>query len=136
VSSKETSFLTLGEALATYRRFTALAVRDIGMLVAALGRSKATVLGQDAYPDVWSKAAALMHSIIHNRPFLDANRRTGTALALAFLDRNGVDVTAADHDSLVAIPVAIANADLDVGRIAGFLRRAIEDGEAFDPAEP
>jgi death-on-curing protein len=135
VNGKETYFPTLGEALATNRRFTGLAVRDIGMLASALGRPKATVFGQDAYPDIWSKAAALKHSIIRNHPFLDANKRTGTALTLAFLDRNGVDVTAADHDSLVAIPVAIANADLDVGRIAGFLRRAIEDGEAIDARE-
>ena len=79
MNGKETYFPTLGEALATNRRFTGLAVRDIGMLASALGRPKATVFGQDAYPDIWSKAAALMHSIIRNHPFLDANKRTGTA---------------------------------------------------------
>ena len=75
-------------------------LRDRGSLEAALGRPQMTFAGEDLYPDVESKAAALMHSIVMNHPFVDGNKRTGAAAAEFFLNLNGVGSRpAATHSS-------------------------------------
>ncbi|WP_216843980.1 type II toxin-antitoxin system death-on-curing family toxin [Phytoactinopolyspora alkaliphila] len=128
-----TRFPTLGEALAINRRFTGLAVRDIGLLASALGRPQASAFGRDAYPDLWSKAAALVHSVIRNYPFMEANKRTSTVLALNLLRVNGTDVDDVDTEAMLSIAVAVANSDIDVDKIAVALRVAVERVEPFDP---
>ena len=51
-------------------------IRDIPLLQSAVARPMATFGSDDLYPDIFSKAAALMHSIIKNHPFVDGNKRT------------------------------------------------------------
>ena len=51
------------------------AVRDYGLLEAAVARPQATVSGKDAYPDLGSKAAALLHSVTRNRALIDGDKR-------------------------------------------------------------
>jgi len=126
---------TLADALTINRRFTGHGVRDIGLLASALGRPQTSAFGQDAYPDLWSKAAALMHSVIRNHPFLDANKRTAVALALTLLTYNGIDAESPNHETLLGLAVAIANSDIDLAQITEVLRRAVESDEPFDPRE-
>ncbi|OGW34522.1 MAG: hypothetical protein A2010_08940 [Nitrospirae bacterium GWD2_57_9] len=64
-------------------------VREVGLLKSAIGRPQATFDKRDLYHDVWHKAAALMESLIGNRPFIDGNKRTSLASAALFLRRNG-----------------------------------------------
>lgn len=117
---------TLAEAIATNRRFIGQrGVRDVGLLESALMRPSSSAFGHDAYPDLWSKAAAMLHSIIRNRPFMDGNKRTGVALALAFLDRNGEDVMHADPEAVIDLAVGIANSRWDVAEITVALRLAV-----------
>lgn len=52
-------------------------VRDLGLLESAVARPQATFEGNDLYSDIFSKAAALMESLIGNHPFVDGNKRTG-----------------------------------------------------------
>ena len=119
---------TLVEAIAFNEAFIGRrGVRDVGLLESALMRPASSAFGQDAYPDLWSKAAALMHSVIRNHPFMDANKRTSVNLALAFLARNGVDVYRADPEALIELAVGIANDKIDVPEIAVGLRRALAD---------
>lgn len=51
-------YLTLPELLNLAKRLGEDAVRDYGLLDSALARPQSSVFGQDAYPDVWQKAAA------------------------------------------------------------------------------
>ena len=51
-------------------------MRDFGLLHSAVERSRASFGGEDLYPDIFSKAAALLHSLILNHPFIDGNKRT------------------------------------------------------------
>jgi death-on-curing protein len=119
-------FPTLAEAIATNRRFIGRqGVRDVGLLESALMRPSSSAFGHDAYPDLWSKAAAMLQSIIGNHPFVDGNKRTGVALALAFLDRNGEDVEHANPQAVIDLAVAIATRSLDVAEIAVALRLAV-----------
>ena len=63
-------------------------VRDINLLLSAVGRPQASFDDQDLYPDLFIKAAALMDSLIRNHPFVDGNKRTGISAAGLFLRIN------------------------------------------------
>jgi death-on-curing protein len=69
-------------------------VRDQGLLESAVYRPQASFGGEDLYPDLFSKAAALGHSIIKNHPFVDGNKRTGFEAMRLILRLNGYDVQA------------------------------------------
>ena len=64
-------------------------IRDMGLILAAIGRPKASAFGQDAYPTIWLKAAALMQSLARNHAWVDGNKRTAWAATILFLDANG-----------------------------------------------
>ena len=83
-----TEFLHLEDAL---RQVNALGfyVKDAGLLEGALARPKTIVFGEDAYPSISLKAAALMHSVIKSHPMIDGNKRTSWVLMVTFLWING-----------------------------------------------
>ncbi len=60
-------------------------VRDWGLLESALARPQATVFGQDAYPSVWEKTAALLHSLVRNHALVDGNKRVGFSAGVLLL---------------------------------------------------
>lgn len=64
-------------------------VRDLSLLLSAIGRPQASFDDQDLYPDLFTKAGVLMGSLIRNHPFVDGNKRTGIAAAALFLRING-----------------------------------------------
>ncbi len=64
-------------------------VRDIDLLEAAVQRPAASAFGQDAYPTLREKTAALLHSIARNHPFADGNKRTATVGAIFMFAVNG-----------------------------------------------
>lgn len=64
-------------------------VRDLGLLLSAIGRPQASFDDQDLYPDLFTKAGVLMDSLVRNHPFVDGNKRTGIAVAALFLRING-----------------------------------------------
>ena len=73
-------------------------IRDLGALQAAAARPRATFEGDDLYPDLISKVAALMESVIKNHPFVDGNNRTAITAAGIFLQRNGCYLHASQDD--------------------------------------
>jgi death-on-curing protein len=95
-------------------------VRDLDMLLSALGRAQASFNEQDLYPDVFSKAAALMDSLIRNHPFVDGNKRTGVTAAGLFLYRNSYRL-AADSDNLVEMTMRVAKSQTGVEELAIWL---------------
>lgn len=64
-------------------------IRDFALLHSALERCKATFAGEDLYPTVFDKAAALLHSLVMNHAFLDGNKRTAYQVMKRFLYTNG-----------------------------------------------
>lgn len=102
-------------------------VRDHGLLAAAAARSQATAFGTDAYPDLDTKAAALLHSLARNHALLDGNKRLALAAVLAFYGVNGRRLTLSNDDAYELI-VSVAAGHLDsVDDIAAGLRAATED---------
>lgn len=64
-------------------------VRDAGLLASAVARPASTVFGQDAYPGIWEKAAALMESLGRNHALVDGNKRLAWTATWFFLGING-----------------------------------------------
>ena len=87
-------------------------LRDPGLLASALARPQATVFGSDAYPTIWEKAAALLHSIAANHPLIDGNKRLAISAAIVFLARNGIDVDQLDEDRTYDLMIEVAKGQL------------------------
>jgi death-on-curing protein len=97
-------------------------VRDLGLLDAAVHRPRASVLGQDAYPDLLTKAAALLHSLARNHPLVDGNKRLAWLATYVFCAKNGVELDP-DDDAAYDLVIAVASGSLDeieeIARILG-----------------
>jgi death on curing protein len=61
-------------------------LRDKGSLESAIARPFQTFGGEDLYPSIFEKAAALGESLIVNHPFVDGNKRTGFLAMVALLE--------------------------------------------------
>lgn len=96
-------------------------VRDQGLLESAAYRPQASFGGADLFPDVFSKAAALGHSIIKNHPFLDGNKRTGFEAMRLFLRRNGLDLKAGENAAFAFIMKIASSSEMDEHQIAQWL---------------
>jgi death-on-curing protein len=121
-------FLTLPELLHVAIRTLGSepAVRDYGLLEAALARPQATAFGHDAYPGLDAKAAALLHSLAKNRALLDGNKRLALAAAMAFYGLNGRRLTLGNDEAYELI-MDVAAGKLDsVDDIAAILATATE----------
>ncbi|MEO8272936.1 MAG: type II toxin-antitoxin system death-on-curing family toxin, partial [Chloroflexota bacterium] len=98
-------------------------IRDIGLIQAAVARPQATAFGDDAYPDLDHKAAALLHSIVSSHPLVDGNKRLGWVALRLFYALNDVDLRPEPNESF-ALVVAVADGSIrDVAEIADRLRR-------------
>jgi len=102
-------------------------VRDIGILEAAVARTRASVYGEDAYPDLDAKAAALLHSIVTGHALVDGNKRLGWVSVRLFYRLNGSNLRV-HIDDAEALVIAIADGSLrDVQKIADRLRPWVQD---------
>jgi hypothetical protein len=76
------------------------------------------VLGQDAYPDLFAKAGALLHSLAANHPLVDGNKRLAWLATYVFVAKNGVELDP-DDDTACDFVIAVAAGQFDdVGEIA------------------
>ncbi len=87
-------------------------VRDVGLLESASARPRATAFGEDAYPTVHHKAAALLHSLARNHPLVDGNKRLSLSATIAFYGVNGLRLTLS-NDEAYDLVIAIAAGQLD-----------------------
>jgi death-on-curing protein len=119
-------YLTLTELLYVAERTLGhdYAVRDYGLLEAAVARPQATVFGKGAYPDLDAKAAALLHSVARNHALIDGNKRLALASIIAFYGLNGRRLTLT-NDAAYDLVISVAAGELDsVDEIAAVLRQA------------
>jgi len=117
-------YLTLPELLHVAERTlgSGYAVRDYGLLEAALVRPRARALENDAYPDLDAKAAALLHSIARNHALIDGNNRLALAAVIAFYGLNGRRLILT-NDEAYDLVMAVASGRLDaVDAIAAVLQ--------------
>jgi death-on-curing protein len=100
-------------------------IQDAGLLGSAAARPQTTIAGEDAYPDIWQKAGALLQSILKNHALVDGNKRLGWLATAVFLELNGVAATAVSNDDVYAFVMEVAAEDRTFQEIAAPLRRVL-----------
>ncbi|MDP2660050.1 MAG: type II toxin-antitoxin system death-on-curing family toxin [Dehalococcoidia bacterium] len=95
-------------------------LRDVALLESAVARPQATYGGEDLYPDLFAKAAALMQSLVNNHPFVDGNKRAGIAATALFLQRNGHRLLASNQE-VEEFTLAVAQGERTFDDIATWL---------------
>jgi death on curing protein len=93
-------------------------IRDVGLLGSAAARPQTTAFGADAYPDVWTKAAALLLSVVKNHALVDGNKRLGWLASAVFLHLNGIDVSVASNDDVYDLVMGVASGKHGVAEVA------------------
>ena len=106
----------------------ATGLRDKGALESALARPAMTFGGEDLYDDLASKASALMHSLVLNRPFLDGNTRVAAHAAILFVELNGQTFLATPGE-LVEMTIAVAEGNVAVEALTIWFRQRLRATE-------
>ena len=124
-----TIYLSVEQVLALHQALVgqfggASGVRDRGGLESAVARPAMTFGGEDLYSDIAAKAAALMHSLVLNHPFVDGNKRVGVATAEFFLERNASTLDASDEE-LERVTLAVAEGKVAVEALAIWFRQRL-----------
>lgn len=107
-------------------------VRDIGLLASAVARPSASAFGQDAYPDLATKAAALLQSVVINHALVDGKKRLGWLSTAVFLELNGVRATRIANDAVYEFVMWIAASNPDVADIVERLSSLLIESGAID----
>lgn len=124
------NYLTVAQVLFVHTRLIvetggASGLRDLGLLESAVARPQATFGGEDLYPDVYTKAAALMSSLINNHPFVDGNKRVGITAASLFLIRNGFRLSTTNEE-LEQFTLQVAQGAVTVEQVAAWFARHVK----------
>lgn len=119
-------YLTLDEVLAIHHEEIekfggSHGVRALDLLDSALHRPQSSFMGEDLYPTLFLKAAALMHSILLNHPFIDANKRTATVSMAYFLHVNGYAIEV-EQKELVELALKVESKQIDLEQISKWLK--------------
>jgi death-on-curing protein len=116
-----TNYLELEDALQQIS-VAGFYVKDLGLLDSALARPRTTLFGEDAYPTLELKAAAMVHSIIKNHAMVDGNKRTSWFMLSSFLYINGyfIEMTA---DEGMEFTLGIATDKLTLDEAANMIRK-------------
>jgi death on curing protein len=97
-------------------------VRDLGMLLSALGRPQTTFEDQELYPDLFTKTAAVMDSLVRNHPFVDGNEHTAIATAGIFLWTNHYRLVV-ENEEMVRFTLACAQAQLSLVEMTDWFKQ-------------
>jgi death-on-curing protein len=93
--------------------------RDQNLLDSALARpGNLIVHGESGIPEL---AAAYTTGIVQNHPFVDGNKRTGFVAGAAFLELNGLRLTATEPEATQII-LGLAAGDVSESQLAAWFR--------------
>lgn len=113
------SYPLLGVVVTTLRGL-GFHVRDLGLLDSALVRAQTRLYGQDAYPTLQLKAAAMVHSVINNHPMVDGNKRSAWVILNFFLVLNNRQLRSS-QDNAYEFIMSIAEKRIELEAIAAWL---------------
>ena len=118
-------YISMDEVLMLHRRIIETSGGSMGLLnrsglESAVEQPRMTFDGQDLYPTVVEKAAALCFSLIQNHPFVDGNKRVGHAAMEVFLKRNGYEIDAT-VDIQEEIILGVASGDVSRDQLVSWL---------------
>jgi death-on-curing protein len=126
-------YLTINEVIELHDRIVvqsggAEGIRDRGALESSLAQPLQTFGGEDLYPSVAEKAAALGFFLVKNHPFLDGNKRIGHAALEATLVLNGLELSASVDDQegiILALAAGMMSREEFTMWIQAHLRKAV-----------
>lgn len=115
------------QVLWIYRRIIeetggAFGIRDEGLLRSALARPQTSFGGQDLYPTLFEKAAALLESLVMNHPLLDGNKRVALECLDLTLELNGYRLIAS-HEENFKLVMCVIERKATVQDVAEWLRK-------------
>lgn len=120
-----TRYVTLEEALRVAETVIGAEplIRDLGLIDSALSRAQSSLFGQDAYPSLDEKAAAMLQSLALNQGLVDGNKRLAFACTSVFLTLNDAPLELGDQSEAYDLVIAVVTGELsDVSDIAAALR--------------
>lgn len=125
--SPVTVFLDLADVLALASRLLGdpPPIRDVGLLESAVARPRTVVFGVEAYETIWTKAAALLQSIVNNHALIDGNKRLGWLATAVFLELNDIPISQASNDDVYEFVLSVASGSPEVDEIAEQLQGLI-----------
>jgi len=97
-------------------------IRDMGILFSVAERPKTSLMGDEMYPDVFTKAAAYLEALAVYHVFADGNKRTALAVTSVFLEANGYSFYAPE-DASVRFMVSVATKKKGLKEIAVWIER-------------
>jgi len=100
-------------------------IRDFTLIHSAVSRPAASFGGVDLYPDIYTKAAALIHSLILNHPFEDGNKRTGFFSMNAFLMKNNIELIFTKDEGLMFC-LKVEDKSYNVKDIASWIKKHVK----------
>ena len=118
-----TEYLSLEDLLDLAKELGAGPVSDLGLLDSACHRPQTALFGQEAYPSLAAKAAALMHSLACNHALVDGNKPLALLATVLFLRINGQTLDLTD-DEAFELTMSVAAGELDAVGIQERLRLA------------
>jgi death on curing protein len=118
-----TEYLSLEDLLDLVNALGAGPIRDLGLLDSACHRPQASLFGQEAYPTLAGKAAALLHSVARNHALVDGNKRLALLATVVFLRINGYILDLTDNEAF-DLTMSVAAGQLDAEGICKRLRLA------------
>ena len=110
-------YLDIEDAIAIIRRLDIGPVRDLGLLDSAMSRPRSSAFGEDAYPTLALKAAALLHSLTNNHPLIDGDKRLAWLCTVVFCDLNGF-APALEDDAAFDLVWDVASSPIELEEIA------------------
>lgn len=96
-------------------------IRDARAIDSAFAQPQMTFGGQELYPTLADKAAALAFSLVRNHPFVDGNKRVGHAAMEVFLVLNGHEIRA-PVDEQEELILRLAAGELSRDELRAWLR--------------
>lgn len=115
-----TTYLTLEDLLALAADLGVGPVRDVGLLDSSAHRPSAVLYGEEAYPSLDLKAAALLDSLVGNHALIDGNKRLGWLAVVVFYGLNRVELDAPD-DAAYDLVMSVARREPTVTDVAAVL---------------
>lgn len=126
IANVDTYYLTLEQILVIHQdqilRYGGLeGLKSLELLESAVFRPQSIFGGKELYPTIFDKAAALVHSLLLNHPFIEGNKRTGIVAMIIFLDINGVYIKAKNKE-IIDLALKIEKKKMNIEKISLWLK--------------
>jgi death-on-curing protein len=102
-----------------------LGIRSQDQLLNALHAPQQILFGEELYPDLAGKVAALSFQLLKNRPFVDGNEATALLALLRFVYINDATLRDTSSEDLASVLERVLHSDLERDGLAAWLEERL-----------